>query len=396
MAFSFFALLRRWRQALQGNNRRTTPAKPAHIWKDLKHFLDIERLEDRNSIADAVGPVLTTSALSLTGQLMQMIVSERIDLPLSLPLPRTHESSLHGTDTGTLAIAPRDTTPSANHLDIGKAPGSESSAPPAASQPSPFSEGKPLVGDLTQDGMLLDLMAGSKPSHPAASSSLQGSAGGTGGGGGSSGGSGPVASSSATSGSALANSGASDSAGFGGTAGTASGTTPAASSGSAVAASSFASKAALPGPVVKGGTLSTPPSAGPLGPSGGGGGPLISDSVAVDVVDQNNGLVLSPNVPVNDFSTYGVTLDAEYVATGTIGNATAYSWDVSNATDATNVSGTSTYRLTFTWATFTGAARSDTVKVTVTSADTTQTSKSIKFIVAGTSSPAYSATRPTT
>src|SRR5438132_7627315 len=104
--------LRRWRHALQDNNRRNAPAKPVRIWKELKHFLDIERLEDRNSIADAVGPVLTTSALSLTGQLMQMIVSERIDLPLSLPLPRTHESSLHGTDTGTTATPPRDTTPS--------------------------------------------------------------------------------------------------------------------------------------------------------------------------------------------------------------------------------------------------------------------------------------------
>src|SRR5439155_13122457 len=141
------------------------PAKPVRIWKELKHFLDIERLEDRNSIADAVGPALTTSALSLTGQLMQMIVSERIDLPLSLPVPRAHEPSAHVTETGTLAIAPRDTTPAANHLDIGKAPGSEANAPPPATQASPFSDGKPLFGDLTQDGMLLNLMAGSKPSH---------------------------------------------------------------------------------------------------------------------------------------------------------------------------------------------------------------------------------------
>src|SRR5439155_4175593 len=135
--------------------------------------------------------------------------SERIELPLSLPVPRAHEPSAHVTETGTLAIAPRDTTPATNHLDIGKAPGSEANAPPPATQASPFSDGKPLFGDLTQDGMLLNLMAGSKPSHPAASSTLQGSAGGTGGGGSSSGGSSPVASSSATGGSALVNSGAS-------------------------------------------------------------------------------------------------------------------------------------------------------------------------------------------
>src|SRR5437773_2852221 len=195
MAFSFFALLRRWRHALQDNNRRTAPARPVRIWKDLKHFLDIERLEDRNSIADAVGPVLTTSALSLTGQLMQMLVSERIDLPLSMPVPRTREPSAHVTETGTLAIAPRDTTPAANHLDIDSpvlARSPDLASTPATSQPSPFSEGKPLFGDLTQDGMFLDLMAGSKPSHPAASSSLQGSAGGIGGGGGSAGGSSPL------------------------------------------------------------------------------------------------------------------------------------------------------------------------------------------------------------
>src|SRR5438067_1269511 len=193
MAFSFFALLRRWRQALQGNNRRTTPAKPAHIWKELKHFLDIERLEDRNSIADAVGPALTTSALSLTGQLMQMIVSERIDLPLSLPVPRAHEPSAHVTETGTLAIAPRDTT-------------------------------------------------------------------------------------------------------------------PAAALGGAATISSLTPKASSAGPTATGGGSSVPLLAGPGGGSGGGGsGPLVSGSLTVDVVDQNNGLVLSPNVPVNDFSTYGVT-----------------------------------------------------------------------------------------
>jgi YD repeat-containing protein len=397
MHLALLPWLRRWRHALQDKNRQTPPEKPAKLWKDLKHFLDIERLEDRNSIADAVGPVLTTSALSLTGQLMQMIVSERIDLPLSMPVPRTQEPSAHVTETGTLAVAPRDTTPAANHLDIGKAPGSESNAAPAASQPSPFREGKPLFGDLTQDGILLDLMAGSKPSHPAASSSLQGSAGGPGGGGGSSGASSPVASSSATGGSALVNSGAADSGGSGGTAaGTASGTTPATSSGSAGAAASFATRAAVPG-TGTGSGLSTSPSAGPLGPSGGGGGgPLTADSLSVDVVDQNNGLVLSANVPVNDFSTYGVTLDAEYFATGLVGNVSSYSWDLTNAPDATSISGTSTYRLTFTWASFTGAARSDTVKVTVTASDTSQASKSIKFIVAGTSSPAYSATRPTT
>src|SRR5207245_2930434 len=121
------------------------------------------------------------------------------------------------------------------------------------------------------------------------------------------GGSSPVASSSASSGSVLANSGASDSAGFGGTAGTASAPTPAASSGSAAAASSVATKAALPGPVVKAGTFSgSPPGGSGSGSGGGGSGPLTADSLSVDVVDQNNGLVLSPNVPVNDFSTYGV------------------------------------------------------------------------------------------
>src|SRR5437773_2716464 len=213
MAFSFFALLRRWRHALQDYNRRTAPARPVRIWKDLKHFLDIERLEDRNSIADAVGPVLTTSALSLTGQLMQMIVSERIDLPLSMPVPRTHEPPSHGTDTGTLAIAPRDTTPAANHLDI--------DSPVLARSPD-------------RSG------------------------------------------------------------------------TPAAALGGGATISSLAAKASSAGPTATGGGSSVPLLAGPLagsggGSGGGGSGPLVSGSLTVDVVDQNNGLVLSPNVPVNDF-----------------------------------------------------------------------------------------------
>src|SRR5207302_151733 len=73
------------------------------------------------------------------------------------------------------------------------------------------------------------------------------------------------------------------------------------------------------------------------------------------ILDANNALVVTPGVTQTDFSTYAVDLRAQ-VAGGTV---TSYSWDLTNAPDATSVSGTSTYRLQFTWGSFTGADRTD-------------------------------------
>jgi RHS repeat-associated protein len=136
----------------------------------------------------------------------------------------------------------------------------------------------------------------------------------------------------------------------------------------------------------------------PPGPSGNPhspvtAGPAITGGgMTLYIMDMNNGLILSPNVSVNDFSGYSVSLDAD-VGGDTV---SSYSWNTSNASDATNVSGSSTYRLTFTWASFTSGTHTDTISFTATGSSHNTVTGTITFLVAGTGSPAYSSTPPTT
>jgi hypothetical protein len=85
------------------------------------------------------------------------------------------------------------------------------------------------------------------------------------------------------------------------------------------------------------------------------------------VWDANNGLVVSPGVTQFDFSTYSVDLHADATDLGV-----TYSWDTSQAPDATSITGASTYRLQFTWASFTGT-HTDSVTITVTDPNTFST-----------------------
>jgi hypothetical protein len=124
---------------------------------------------------------------------------------------------------------------------------------------------------------------------------------------------------------------------------------------------------------------------------------VSNDGATLNVLDDNNGIVLSPNVPENDFSTYQVQLDADLAqgGIGAFGSSPTYSWSLSSAPDSSSVSGSSTYRLNFTWASFTGAARTDTVVITVTDGSNS-VSETIVFHVASTTSAGYNATQPTT
>jgi RHS repeat-associated protein len=138
-----------------------------------------------------------------------------------------------------------------------------------------------------------------------------------------------------------------------------------------------------------GGGPSAPPTPGKG--NGGKAGPLVSSGhLTVYVLDQNNGLFLNGNVNVTDFSTYSVTLDAEVWGTA----SPTYTWSLTNAPDASGATGTSSYRLQFSWASFTGT-RTDTVKLTVVSGSDTVI-QNLTFLVEGTNSPGYSATQPTT
>jgi YD repeat-containing protein len=132
----------------------------------------------------------------------------------------------------------------------------------------------------------------------------------------------------------------------------------------------------------------TPPAHPALTPHGNGhksgGDPLY-------VLDVNTGETVPANTTLNTFSTWSENLLAQ-VSGATVAS---YSWDLSQAPDLTNVSGTTTANLQGTWANFTGTARSDTISVTETPQSGAALTQTITFEVAGTNSPAYSSTRPT-
>jgi RHS repeat-associated protein len=128
-----------------------------------------------------------------------------------------------------------------------------------------------------------------------------------------------------------------------------------------------------PGPVQE------PPSQ--QAPAAGSGDPLY-------VMDMNNDVVLPTSAtPINSFSQCGMNLEAQ-VSGATVSN---YSWDFSKAPDATGITGASSYNAAFSWASFTGAAHNDTITVTETSSGGAKLTQSYDFVVASTTSPAWTA-----
>jgi len=127
--------------------------------------------------------------------------------------------------------------------------------------------------------------------------------------------------------------------------------------------------------------VATPPTAPP---SSSGSDPLY-------VLDLKAGETVPANVPLNTFSTWSEDLLAQ-VSGGTV---SSYSWNVSQAPDLTDVSGANTANLQGTWANFTGAARTDTISVTETPQSGSPITQTMTFEVAGTNSPAYSSSQPT-
>jgi RHS repeat-associated protein len=132
----------------------------------------------------------------------------------------------------------------------------------------------------------------------------------------------------------------------------------------------------------------TPPHAshGPASPAG----PVPHDPLYV--LDVRDGLIVPANTPVNDFSTWSADLWAQVSGAA----VTSYSWDTSQAPDATSVSGATTAHLQFTWASFTGATRSDTITLTTTNSDNTHQTFTLNYQVASTTSPGYASQPPTT
>ncbi len=109
------------------------------------------------------------------------------------------------------------------------------------------------------------------------------------------------------------------------------------------------------------------------------------------VLDLNTGETVPSGVPLNTFSTWSENLLAQ-VSGATV---SSYSWNLSQAPDFTATSGTTGPSLQGTWASFTGAARTNTISVTETPVSGSPLTQTMTFQVAGTDSPAYTSTRPT-
>jgi len=124
----------------------------------------------------------------------------------------------------------------------------------------------------------------------------------------------------------------------------------------------------------------------PTAPSGPGIKPLTIVEGNLWVLDMNKGVVVTPGVTEQEFSTWSMSLEAQVSGA----TASSYSWSMTNAPDTTSVSGASTYHLTFNWSSFTGAARSDSITLTETNSDSTHNVITLTFNVTSTSSPAYS------
>src|SRR5438132_11248429 len=89
MTIRFFTWLRRWQNLPEFRAERPSRRKPLESIRKAKQFLDFERLEERNPVADAIGPFVTTSALSMSGQLLAAVAPPRVQGPLPAPEVRS-------------------------------------------------------------------------------------------------------------------------------------------------------------------------------------------------------------------------------------------------------------------------------------------------------------------
>jgi YD repeat-containing protein len=105
------------------------------------------------------------------------------------------------------------------------------------------------------------------------------------------------------------------------------------------------------------------------------------------VADLNTNQILpSNNTPLNSFSNWAMSLAAQ-VSGATV---TGYSWNFSQAPDATSITGQSSYNAQFTWKSFLGAPRTDTISITETNSGSGPVTQSFTFTLAATDSPAWS------
>jgi RHS repeat-associated protein len=128
---------------------------------------------------------------------------------------------------------------------------------------------------------------------------------------------------------------------------------------------------------------------------------IVNTPLTSAAVDVNAYLVLPPNAPVNTpintFSGWSMSVKAQ--TDGAI--VSSYSWSFNTGSDATFINNSNGYNLTWNWASFNGAARTNTLTLTLVaaipgSAGSEQITHSFTFLVNAQDSPAYASSRPAT
>ncbi len=105
----------------------------------------------------------------------------------------------------------------------------------------------------------------------------------------------------------------------------------------------------------------------------------------------NTGETIPANATLNTFSTWGENLMAQVSGV----TVTSYSWNLSQAPDFIPSTPLNSYNLQGTWVSFTGSARTDIISVTETDSTGGHLTQTMTYEVAGTNSPAFSSSRPT-
>jgi YD repeat-containing protein len=127
------------------------------------------------------------------------------------------------------------------------------------------------------------------------------------------------------------------------------------------------------------------------GSRGGEGTRSACASPCLYVLDDFEGVVINPDITQDSFAGWSMQLRAQLAGT----KATGYNWSFNNPGDVTNVTGSTSSKLTFDWTSFTGV-KAETLSLSVSYSGGGPLTMDINFNVEGTDKPAYSATRPAT
>ena len=118
---------------------------------------------------------------------------------------------------------------------------------------------------------------------------------------------------------------------------------------------------------------------GPIQPAGSPGPLTPSPAFTLLTLDYNHGTVLVPGF--DQLATPGGDVDLRAQVVDSASGTYTYSWNTSGLTDATGISGSSTYDLTFHWATSISTSQAESATLTVTDPSSNQVSQTLTFWV---------------